>query len=210
MCCVNRYQFSMAVCLHRHFHFALMALLIGLPGCGSTSNNGSSTGDEKDAGPQIELPVVPSPISCESACSRAAKCAEALVTKADCLALCMGDAKPETYACCIQYADGCAEVQSCVNGNFKVCKPSGDPWVPLEVFDECQCGEPGKDIPKNAECIKVDHDSPCVTGVCFKPVVSNKTPFCAIRCGAAYPTCPEGMKCQQTAKTDYCKFPFQD
>lgn len=182
-----------------------MVFLIGALGCGSDEQ---APAPEKDAGPQIELPVTANPISCESACIRAAKCAEALVTQQDCLALCMADAQPETYACCIQYADNCAKVQSCVNGSFKVCKPSGDPWVPLAVFDDCLCGEPGKDIPKNAECIKVDYDSLCETGVCFKPVVSNKTPFCAIRCGSAYPTCPGGMKCQQTAKTDYCKLPF--
>ena len=183
----------------------IAVLVLALAACGPSEN----VDEPPDAGPRFELPVEADPISCENACKRAPKCAEALVTEEDCLALCNEDANPHTYACCIQYAEGCASVQKCINGNFTKCTLEGDPWVPLQLFDVCKCGDPNKPTPKNAECINVDHDSPCETGVCMKPVVSTVEPFCAIRCGNNYGDCPPGLKCESTAKSDYCYAPFQ-
>ena len=144
-------------------------------------------------------------VSCELACKRAPRCAEFSVTEADCLALCQQNEDPETYACCIQYASDCIRVASCIDGSNRTCQPEGSPWTPLEMFDECTCGDPNNPTPKIQECKSSAPDHPCPAGaVCLK-AANQENAQCVIACTMMAEKCPEDMTCTTTPKTWYCK-----
>jgi len=146
-------------------------------------------------------------ISCQNACIRAPRCEGSLVTEADCNALCEAGDDPETYACCIQYAAACADVKACIEGTNRVCDPAGEPWIPLELFDPCICGD--SQIPKTHECKDTAPDQPCpLNSVCLKPSNSSSPPFCAIECTLQAEVCLDRespLSCEETPKTWYCK-----
>ena len=147
-------------------------------------------------------------ISCENACKRAPRCEQALVTEADCLALCAKAEPYETpfdYACCLQFAEGCAEVKACLEG-FGSCEPKGEPWVQLTMFDACPCGDPDNPTPATHDCKSTAPDHPCPpTTICLKPPNSSQPPFCAIECTQKAPVCGDDLTCEVTPKFWYCK-----
>ena len=194
--------------------YALIPVLVVALGCSDgneskdSDNNGNTSGsaDTDDAGFVIPKPA--NPISCENACKRPPGCEEELGTEVDCLANCNGNDNPETYACCIQYADGCAAVEQCITSVQVTCTEEGDPWVPLAIFDKCDCGDPEDPPPNYNECANEGGDTPCETGLCLKPVNYSEPAFCATECDPASKPCPDPYVCQETPKKNYCKRPF--
>lgn len=143
-------------------------------------------------------------ITCENACDRAPRCEGTLVTKADCIALCEAEANPDIFACCLQYASGCSAIKGCLEGWARTCEPEGNPWVPLAMFEKCECGDGG--IPNTHECKETGPDHPCPTEtVCIKPANSGDAPFCAVDCTLNPTGCPEGTHCEKTPKSNYCR-----
>ncbi len=127
------------------------------------------------------------------------------MTEKDCLALCTGDADPATYACCIQYASGCATVKNCVQNVGRACNASGAPWVAKPAFATCECGDPTLPNYKLEECKASAVDHPCETGLCYKPNNSADLAFCTWDCTTApKTTCPAGTHCVDAPRTWYC------
>ncbi len=148
----------------------------------------------------------PGVVTCANACKRADRCAEALVSEADCVALCEDDPDPAAYACCIQYSPGCNEVTKCVQG-VGSCTVEGEPWLPLQPFDDCECGNANDaQFWKLHECKETGPGHPCPTShVCYKPPNSEDSPFCTIDCSLDPGKCEEGTKCTSTPQSNYCK-----
>ncbi len=184
-------------------------LLLGLvvmvvQGCGSDDDGSADVTVEEVTG-AADADAPDERITCENACVRAPRCEDQLVTEADCLTLCSGDEDPFVYACCLQYADGCSAVGMCLSGAKRVCEPEGEPWVPLELFDECVCGS-ASETPFAAECKETGVDVQCPPeAVCFKPVNESDPPFCAVDCTLDASVCPEGTSCENTPKSRWCK-----
>ena len=185
-----------------------MCLVIG---CGDDSSGqvSSTSGSEVDPSEVSDDTDVGNPlISCEVACRRAPRCEEALVTEKDCLALCAKAtpyASEYEYACCLQFAEGCAEVKACLEG-FGSCDEKGEPWVELEMFDDCECGDPDNPTPDTHDCKSTAPDHPCPPPtICLKPPNSSSPPFCAIDCTQNAPKCGDDLKCEVTPKFWYCK-----
>ncbi len=147
-------------------------------------------------------------VNCTNACKRAARCADALVTEADCNKLCEDADKPQDYACCLQYSADCHDVTRCVQGFETGCDPSkSDPWMPLDAFDDCSCGNEGDfQYWKTHECKESGAGHPCPTGhVCYKPPNSISSAFCTVDCTLDASVCFEGSNCTDTPQSNYCK-----
>ena len=179
----------------------------------------SDGSEDSEAPEEVQAPdfVISTPepepdISCKNACQRPPKCEEDLGTEEDCFANCENNADPQKYACCIQTASGCSEVERCVKLGILNCKEDVDPWMPLAPFDKCECGEPDNPTPQYQECVAQGADTPCVTedgaGLCLKPANYSDAPFCAIECTPGTNPCPDPYKCESTPKKNYCKKPF--
>lgn len=175
-------------------------------GCGSGEGGGGAV--PIDTGPDVAPdpgPAVEDPVSCDNACKRVPKCAPELSAEADCLANCAKAADPHAYACCVQYADGCAKVQACIQGGAPTCDATGEPWVPIPIFGECPCGDPKAPTPFDKECKATGTDTQCATEACLKLVNSHDPPFCAIECTQKPTVCPPGTKCTETPRSWYCR-----
>ena len=142
-------------------------------------------------------------VSCPTACERAARCEKTLTTVEDCTALCQAAPAPRDYACCLQFAGGCDDVLACIQSDNPVCEPEGQPWLPLQLGDECDCGSsPGFSV----ECRLESPGHPCPSGTsCFKPVNSNDPPTCRVICTGNADNCAQlDLNCTKTPKTWYC------
>lgn len=186
----------------------LVAFALSAPACSDDGGAAPAATPADDAVAPDSGDRTTGPIRCENACKRAPRCSPDLVTEADCVAICQQDDDPQTYACCIQYADNCAAVESCITGTNRVCDPQGEPWVPLSELQECTCGLPDEPTPKSAECKESAPDHPCLTGMCLKPVNWDLPPFCATDCTGNAGACKAPLTCEDTPKTDYCSNPF--
>ena len=174
-------------------------------GCSSDTDAPPASGPDAGA---VDVPAAPpDPVRCENACKRQPACTPEVTTEADCLAVCTKEPDPHKYACCLQYAADCAAVKACTDKTNFVCEPKGQPWLPIPLFGECLCGDPEKPTPRLSECKASSIDSPCESGVCFKPVSSDDPAFCAVECTLDPKACPAGTKCKETPKTWYCKRP---
>ena len=202
------YPLHMRVCFLAVSSFALIVI-----GCPSQAED--EPPPTSDAGPDVsgsDTHGADGPISCAMACKRAPRCEEALTTELDCLKNCDEHTDYESsyeYACCIQYASGCAAVKDCIQGLGK-CKPEGDPWVQLEMFAECACGDPSSPTPVGKECKSTSPDHPCPSpAICLKPPNDPNPAFCAIECTQNGPVCKEhgNLYCEVTPKFWYCKDP---
>ena len=176
----------------------------------------SDSPSEADAGPPVtdvaaddaDEGGLPPEVNCANACKRAPRCEGALVDEAGCNKICQEHAEPAEYACCLQYADGCAAVKGCLTETALTCDPTEGqkPWVPLELFDTCSCGADDSIFSK--ECKSQGPDNPCPEGaVCLKLVNSDKPPFCAIECTMHAENCDfdDTVTCETTPKSWYCK-----
>jgi len=186
--------------------FLLTVVIFFLLCCGSSSEIvPDDVADEADEGFSVPKPA--DPINCENACKRIPKCQDDLGTEADCLALCNADSDSRKYACCIQYADNCADVGKCITKSKFVCDESGTAWIPGEMFDKCACGDPPGSTPIYQECVREGGDTTCATGLCLKPP-NKPAAFCAVECHPDTNPCEKPLVCEETPKKNYCKKPF--
>ena len=142
-------------------------------------------------------------VNCPTACERAARCEKTLTTVEDCTANCQKAPVPEDYACCLQFAGGCDDVLECIQSDTPQCEPAGEPWLPLQMGDECDCGSsPGFSV----ECRLQSPGHPCPSNMaCFKPVNSNDPPTCRVICTGNADNCTQlDLSCVKTPKTWYC------
>jgi hypothetical protein len=184
---------------------SIVLLGITSQGCSSDDEGSAPTTQDATSAGTTDGTEPPSDITCANACARAPRCAAELVSEADCNALCEAADSPDDYACCLQYASGCAEVKACVDGSNPSCTPEGDPWVPLEMFENCSCAAEDDNAPL-AQCLETGPDVACPPAAsCFKPANSTKSAFCAVDCTNNAPACPEGTACEKTPKNWYCR-----
>lgn len=186
---------------------SITAVFVALLACACSSSTADPPGaiTDADGATVADSAGPPEPVSCENACRRAPRCEAALVTEADCLALCNKAEDSYEYACCLQYAKNCDRVRACLDGTDLTCAPAegAAPWIELALLDRCECGE--GDTPKTAECKETGPDHPCPVGsVCLKPVNDETWPFCAVECTMNAGACEAPLGCETTPKTWYC------
>ena len=175
--------------------------MLGVLSCGEQAELPDTsiidTSQEADVDSRLEQ------VNCPTACERAARCEKTLTTVEDCTALCQASTIPQDYACCLQFASGCEDVLACIQSEKPTCEPEGDPWLPLRMGDECDCGvSPSFSV----ECRQESPGHPCPSNTaCFKPVNSNDPPTCRVICTGNADKCTElDLGCTKTPKTWYC------
>ena len=180
----------------------LTCTAVGPLGC-ERAETPEGTTPISDTSELADTPTWADRVSCPIACERAARCEKTLTTVEDCTALCDASPSPGDYACCLQFAGGCDGVLECIQSDSPSCEPAGEPWLPLSLGEECDCGAtPGFSV----ECRQESPDHPCPSGTaCFKPVNSTDAPTCRVICTGNADKCSDfDLSCTKTPKTWYC------